>query len=71
MPRRAWDTEQELDYILKIGKCHESERVAKFTKNEMVAGYLAGLERREILDGMDKAVLVAAALYELGAVGRC
>ncbi len=42
MPRRAWDTEQELDYILKIGKCHESERVSRFTKNEMVTGYLAG-----------------------------
>ncbi len=71
MPRRAWDTEQELDYILKIGECHESDRVSRFTKNEMVAGYLAGLEQREVMDGMDKAVLVAAALCELGPVGRC
>ncbi len=70
MPKRAWDTEQELDYILRIGKCHESERVSRLSKNEMVTGYLAGLERREVMDGMDKEVLIAAALCELGPVGR-
>lgn len=61
---RKWDTSDELLYLQRIGKIHESTR--SMTRAEMLELYLAGLEKRVDWGNLNRDKIISAAKTHLG-----